>query len=133
MLKSQSYLEKAAIDVCQLFDERVNKIYVTLGWEQEYFLIDESLYNARPDLVMTGRTLMGRLAPKGQQLDDHYFGSIPERVYAYMTDLENECFKLGIPIRTRHNEVAPTQYEFCLLYTSPSPRDATLSRMPSSA
>ena len=116
LLKSQAFLEKSAIDVCQLFDNNITKITVTLGWEQEYFLIDEALFNVRPDLMMTGRTLLGRLAPKGQQLDDHYFGSIPERVYAYMTDLEMECYKLGIPIRTRHNEVAPSQYEFAPIY-----------------
>ncbi|MFK7799852.1 MAG: glutamine synthetase III [Aureispira sp.] len=116
LLKSQAYLESAAIDVCHLFDNEAKKIFVTLGWEQEYFLLDEALYNARPDLVMTGRTLLGRLSPKGQQLDDHYFGSIPERVYAFMTDLEQECYKLGIPLRTRHNEVAPGQYEFAPIY-----------------
>lgn len=116
LLKSQSFLEESAIDVCQLFDESITKISVTLGWEQEYFLLDEALFNARPDLIMTGRTLLGRLAPKGQQLDDHYFGTIPERVYAYMTDLEQECYKLGIPLRTRHNEVAPCQYEFAPIY-----------------
>lgn len=116
LLKSQTFLERSAIDVCQLFDENITKISVTLGWEQEYFLLDEALFNARPDLVMTGRTLLGRLAPKGQQLDDHYFGTIPERVYAYMTDLEQECYKLGIPLRTRHNEVAPCQYEFAPIY-----------------
>ncbi|MCH2021211.1 MAG: glutamine synthetase III [Saprospiraceae bacterium] len=116
LLKSQSYLEKSAIDVCKLFDENIKKIFVTLGWEQEFFLVDEALFNVRPDLIMTGRTLLGRLAPKGQQLDDHYFGSIPERVYAYMTDLEQECYKLGIPLRTRHNEVAPSQYEFAPIY-----------------
>lgn len=116
LLKSQAYLESAAIDVCHLFDNKVTKIFVTLGWEQEYFLVDEALFNARPDLIMTGRTLMGRLSPKGQQLDDHYFGSIPEHAYAYMTDLEQECYKLGIPLRTRHNEVAPGQYEFAPIY-----------------
>ncbi len=116
LLKSQKFLEKAAIDVCQLFDQQVKKVHVTLGWEQEYFLLDDALYNARPDLVMTGRTLLGRFAPKGQQLDDHYFGSIPERVYAYMCDLEQECYKLGIPVRTRHNEVAPSQYELAPIY-----------------
>lgn len=116
LLKSQSYLEEAAIEVCQLFDENVSKVYVTLGWEQEYFLVDEGLFNARPDLMATGRTLLGRYAPKGQQLDDHYFGSIPERMYAYMRDLENECHKLGIPVRTRHNEVAPSQYELAPIY-----------------
>jgi glutamine synthetase len=111
LLKSQAYLEKAAIKVCQLFDSQVKKVYATLGWEQEYFLIDEALFNARPDLQFTGRTVLGKKAPKGQQMEDHYFGSIPERVYAYMRDLEVECHKLGIPVRTRHNEVAPSQYE----------------------
>lgn len=116
LLKSQAFLERSAIDVCQLFDSNITKISVTLGWEQEFFLLDEALFNARQDLVMTGRTLLGRIAPKGQQLDDHYFGTIPERVYAYMTDLEQECYKLGIPLRTRHNEVAPCQYEFAPIY-----------------
>ncbi len=116
LLKSQSFLEKAAIDVCQLFDSNISKVHVTLGWEQEYFLLDDALFNARPDLVMTGRTLLGRHAPKGQQLDDHYFGSIPERVYNYMCDMEYECYKLGIPVRTRHNEVAPSQYELAPIF-----------------
>lgn len=116
LLKSQSYLEKAAIPVCQLFDEQVTKVWVTLGWEQEYFLVDEALFNARPDLLLTGRTLLGKHSPKGQQLDDHYFGSIPERVYAYMRDLETECHKLGIPVRTRHNEVGPGQYELAPMF-----------------
>ncbi len=116
MLKSQSYLEQAAIPVCQLFDEKVTKVITTLGWEQEYFLVDEALYYARPDLLLTGRTLLGKHSPKGQQLDDHYFGSIPERVYAYMRDLETECHKLGIPVRTRHNEVGPGQYELAPMY-----------------
>jgi glutamine synthetase len=91
-------------------------VSVTLGWEQEYFLVDEALFNARPDLLMTGRTLLGKHSPKGQQLDDHYFGSIPERVYAYMRDLETECHKLGIPVRTRHNEVGPGQYELAPMF-----------------
>jgi glutamine synthetase len=116
LLKSVSYLEKAAIKVCQLFDENITKVFATLGWEQEYFLIDEALFNARPDLMFTGRTILGRRAPKGQQMEDHYFGSIPERVYAYMRDLEVECHKLGIPVRTRHNEVAPSQYELAPQY-----------------
>ena len=116
LLKSQSFLEKAAIPVCQLFDKNVNKVSVTLGWEQEYFLVDEALYDARPDLLLTGRTLLGKHSPKGQQLDDHYFGSIPERVYAYMRDLETECHKLGIPVRTRHNEVGPGQYELAPMF-----------------
>ena len=116
LLKSQAFLEKAAIPVCQLFDEAITKLTVTLGWEQEYFLVDEALFNARPDLLMTGRTLLGKHSPKGQQLDDHYFGSIPERVYAYMRDLETECHKLGIPVRTRHNEVGPGQYELAPMF-----------------
>ncbi len=116
LLKSQHYLEKGAVPVCQLFDEQVTKVIATLGWEQEYFLVDEALFNARPDLMMTGRTLLGKHAPKGQQLDDHYFGSIPERVYAFMRDLETECHKLGIPVRTRHNEVGPGQYELAPMF-----------------
>ena len=116
LLKSVSYLENAAVKVCQLFDENINKVYATLGWEQEYFLIDEALFNARPDLQFTGRTVLGSRAPKGQQMEDNYFGSITERVYAYMRDLEVECHKLGIPVRTRHNEVAPSQYELAPQY-----------------
>jgi glutamine synthetase len=111
LLRSIAYLEKAALPVCQWFEPEVTRVYTTLGWEQEYFLIDETFYNARPDLVMTGRTLLGKYSAKNQQLEDHYFGSIPERVYAYMRDFETECHKLGIPVRTRHNEVAPGQYE----------------------
>jgi glutamine synthetase len=116
LLRSQSFLDKAAVPVCQFFDENVNKVTATLGWEQEYFVVDEALVNARPDLVMTGRTLLGRSAAKNQQLEDHYFGSIPERVYAFMRDLEVECHKLGIPVRTRHNEVAPAQYEVAPIF-----------------
>lgn len=116
LLKSQAYLEEAAIPVCKFFDEKVNKVIATLGWEQEYFLVDEALFNARPDLMLTGRTLLGKHSPKGQQLDDHYFGSIPERVYAYMRDLETECHRLGIPVRTRHNEVGPGQYELAPMF-----------------
>jgi glutamine synthetase len=104
------------VPVAQLFDENVTKITATLGWEQEYFVVDDALYNARPDLVMTGRTLLGRPAAKHQQLEDHYFGSIPERVYAFMRDLETESHKLGIPVRTRHNEVAPAQYEIAPIF-----------------
>jgi glutamine synthetase len=111
LLRSQSLLDKAAVAVAKLFDPAVSKVTATLGWEQEYFLVDDALFNARPDLVMTGRTLLGRPAAKHQQLEDHYFGSIPERVYAFMRDLETESHKLGIPVRTRHNEVAPAQYE----------------------
>jgi glutamine synthetase len=116
LLRSQSFLDKAALPVCQMFDQEVNKVTATLGWEQEYFLVDESLATARPDLAMTGRTLVGAPASKNQQLEDHYFGSIPERVYAYMRDLEIECHKLGIPVRTRHNEVAPAQFEVAPIF-----------------
>ncbi|MFZ4544862.1 MAG: glutamine synthetase III [Saprospiraceae bacterium] len=111
LLRSIAFLENAALPVCQWFEKDVTRVYTTLGWEQEYFLIDEAFYNARPDLVMTGRTLLGKYSAKNQQLEDHYFGSIPERVYAYMRDFETECHKLAIPLRTRHNEVAPGQYE----------------------
>src|SRR5580765_3187925 len=111
LLKALEALNKAAVDVCNYFDKNITKVTATLGWEQEYFVIDEGLYNARPDLVMCGRTVYGHSSAKGQQLEDHYFGSIPERVYAFMRDYENEGYKLGIPLRTRHNEVAPAQYE----------------------
>jgi len=111
LLKALHALDKAAVDVCQYFDKNVTKVTATLGWEQEYFLIDEALYHARPDLSLTGRTLFGHSPAKGQQLEDHYFGTIPERVTAYMRDFELECIKLGVPIRTRHNEVAPNQFE----------------------
>src|SRR5690606_10987364 len=111
LLKSIAAIDKAAVDVCNYFDKNVNKVTVTLGWEQEYFVVDESLANARPDLVMCGRTLVGHAPAKGQQLEDHYFGSIPERVFAFMQDFEQEAYKLGIPLRTRHNEVAPGQFE----------------------
>jgi len=110
-LKSIDLLNKAAVDVCNFFDRNVTRVNVTLGWEQEYFVIDDGLFRARPDLVMCGRTLYGHNSAKNQQLEDHYFGSIPERVYAFMRDFENECYKLGIPLRTRHNEVAPAQFE----------------------
>lgn len=111
LLKSAAFLEHAALPVVNLFDKDATRVTATLGWEQEYFLIDEALYYARPDLVFTGRTLLGSSPAKGQQLEDHYFGTIPERVYGYMLDLEQECHKLGIPVRTRHNEVAPSQFE----------------------
>jgi len=111
LLKSIAALDKAAVDVCNYFDKNVTKVTATLGWEQEYFVVDEALANARPDLVMCGRTLIGHSPAKGQQLEDHYFGSIPERVYAFMQDYEQEAYKLGIPLRTRHNEVAPAQFE----------------------
>jgi glutamine synthetase len=111
LLKSLVFLDKAATDVCQFFDTDVTKVSTTLGPEQEYFLIDRALYYARPDLVMAGRTVFGHIPAKGQQLEDHYFGSIPPRVHAYMMDFEIEAQKLGIPVRTRHNEVAPGQFE----------------------
>ena len=111
LLKALHALNDAAVPVAQYFDRNVSKITATLGWEQEYFLVDEALYNARPDLVLTGRTLFGHSSSKGQQLDDHYFGSIPERAANYMKDFEREAHKLGIPIKTRHNEVAPNQFE----------------------
>jgi glutamine synthetase len=111
LLKALASLDKAAVDVCHYFDKNVTKVTATLGWEQEYFVIDEGLYNARPDLVLSGRTVFGHSPAKGQQLEDHYFGSIPERIYAFMRDYEQEAYKLGIPLRTRHNEVAPAQFE----------------------
>jgi glutamine synthetase len=111
LLKALDSLNKSAVEVCNYFDKNVTRVTATLGWEQEYFVVDEGLYNARPDLVMCGRTIYGHGPAKGQQLEDHYFGSIPERVYAYMRDYENESYKLGIPLRTRHNEVAPAQFE----------------------
>ncbi|MEO5643448.1 MAG: glutamine synthetase III [Bacteroidia bacterium] len=111
LLKALAALDKAAVDVCQYFDKNVTKVIATLGWEQEYFLVDEALHNARPDLATTGRTLFGAAPAKGQQLEDHYFGSIPDRATAFMRDLEIEAHKLGIPIKTRHNEVAPNQFE----------------------
>jgi glutamine synthetase len=111
LLKSLEAMNKAAVDVCNYFDKNVTKVIGTLGWEQEYFVIDEALANARPDLVMSGRTVFGHPPAKGQQLEDHYFGSIPERIYAFMRDFETESYKLGIPLRTRHNEVAPSQFE----------------------
>jgi len=116
LLKALNVIDKAATDVCQLFDKNVTKVNANLGWEQEYFLIDEALYYARPDLALTGRTLMGHASAKDQQLDDHYFGSIPERVTAFMHNLESECYKLGIPVTTRHNEVAPNQYELAPVF-----------------
>jgi len=111
LLKALHALDKAAVDVCQYFDKNITKVTATLGWEQEYFLVDEALYNARPDLAMTGRSLFGHTPAKGQQLEDHYFGSIPERANEFMRDFEIESLKLGIPIKTRHNEVAPNQFE----------------------
>lgn len=111
LMKAVEAVNKAAITVCNYFDKNISKVVPTLGWEQEYFVIDEALVNARPDLVQCGRTVFGSAPAKGQQLEDHYFGSIPERIYAFMRDYENEAYKLGIPLRTRHNEVAPAQFE----------------------
>jgi glutamine synthetase len=111
LLKALSALDNAAVDVCQYFDKDVKKVIATLGCEQEYFLIDDALYYARPDIVLAERTLMGHSSSKDQQLSDHYFGSIPERVMAFMEDFESEAYKLGIPVKTRHNEVAPNQFE----------------------
>src|SRR6195952_5675313 len=116
LLKSLEALNKAAVEVANYFDKNVTKVSATLGWEQEYFVIDESFVNARPDLVVSGRTVFGHASAKGQQLEDHYFGSIPERVYAFMRDFEEESYKLGIPLRTRHNEVAPAQFECAPIY-----------------
>ncbi len=116
LLKALSCVDKAAVDVCQYFDKNVKKVNATLGWEQEYFLVDKALFTARPDLVLTGRTVFGHIPSKGQELDDHYFGSIPERAHAFMVELEIECMKLGIPLKTRHNEVAPNQYEFAPIF-----------------
>jgi glutamine synthetase len=111
LLKALEALNHAAVDVCNYFDRNVQRVTATLGWEQEYFVVDEGLFNARPDLVLSGRTVFGHSPAKGQQLEDHYFGSIPERVYAFMRDYETEAYRLGIPLRTRHNEVAPAQFE----------------------
>lgn len=116
LLKALNVVDRAATEVCQYFDKNVTRVQANLGWEQEYFLIDEALYYARPDLALTGRTLMGHASAKDQQLDDHYFGSIPERVAAFMHDLESEAYKLGIPVTTRHNEVAPNQYEMAPVF-----------------
>ncbi len=116
LLKALNNVDKAATEVCQYFDKNVTRVKSNLGWEQEYFLIDEALYYARPDLALTGRTLMGHASAKDQQLDDHYFSSIPERVGAFMNELEYEAYKLGIPVKTRHNEVAPNQYELAPVF-----------------
>lgn len=116
LLRSIESLDKAATEVCNYFDRNVKKVIMNLGWEQEYFLIDDALFGARPDLVMTGRTLMGHYPAKSQQLDDHYFGTIPERVTNFMTELEIEALRLGIPVKTRHNEVAPNQFELAPIY-----------------
>ncbi|TAH02088.1 MAG: glutamine synthetase type III [Sphingobacteriales bacterium] len=116
LLKALSILDKAAVDVCGYFDKGITKINASLGIEQEYFLVDLALFNARPDMLLTGRALFGHSSAKNQQLEDHYFGSIPERVYAYMQDFETEALLLGIPLKTRHNEVAPSQFECAPIY-----------------
>ena len=116
LLRSLSAVDKAATAVARYFDKSVEKVFAYLGWEQEYFLVDESLWAVRPDLMLTGRTLMGHESAKNQQLEDHYFGAIPSRVMAFMKELEYECLKLGIPVKTRHNEVAPNQYELAPVY-----------------
>ncbi|MGN0231548.1 MAG: glutamine synthetase III [Muribaculaceae bacterium] len=116
LLRALNSVDKAATAVAKYFDENVKHVNSYLGWEQEYFLVDEALYSARPDLVLTGRTLMGHESAKNQQLEDHYFGAIPSRVEAFMLDLELECHKLGIPAKTRHNEVAPNQFELAPIF-----------------
>ncbi|WP_426429629.1 glutamine synthetase III [Winogradskyella sp. HB-48] len=116
LLRALHAVDKAAVAVCKYFDKNVRKVSASLGWEQEYFLIDNALATSRPDIVLTGRTLLGHSPAKGQQLDDHYFGSIPSRAMAYMRDLENECMLLGIPVKTRHNEVAPNQFELAPIF-----------------
>ena len=116
LLRALSAIDDAATAVARYFDKNVSKVNATLGWEQEYFLIDKALAFSRPDIVMTGRTLVGHQAAKGQQLDDHYFGVIPDRVLSFMSDLEKECTKLGIPVKTRHNEVAPNQFELATVF-----------------
>ena len=116
LLRALHAIDNAATDVCKYFDKNVKKVTATLGWEQEYFLIDAALANSRPDIIMTGRTLLGHTSAKGQQLDDHYFGSIPTRALTYMRDLEQECMLLGIPVKTRHNEVAPNQFELAPIF-----------------
>ena len=116
LLRALQTIDSAATDVAQYFDKNVSKVIATLGWEQEYFLIDSALATSRPDIVLTGRVLLGHHAAKGQQLEDHYFGSIPERALAFMRDLEMESIKLGIPVKTRHNEVAPNQFELAPIF-----------------
>ena len=116
LLRALNAVDKAATHVARYFDPKVNHVESYLGWEQEYFLVDEALYSARPDLMLTGRTLMGHESAKNQQLEDHYFGAIPSRVEAFMLDLETECHKLGIPAKTRHNEVAPNQFELAPIF-----------------
>lgn len=116
LLRALNAIDKQATNVARYFDKNVSKVNASLGWEQEYFLIDKALVMSRPDLILTGRTLLGQSSAKGQQLDDHYFGSIPQRVMSFMIELETECIKLGIPVKTRHNEVAPNQFEIASIH-----------------
>lgn len=116
LLRALQAIDTHATAVCKYFDKNASKVNATLGWEQEYFLIDDALANSRPDLILTGRTLLGHIPAKGQQLDDHYFGSIPARAMSFMQDLEQECMLLGIPVKTRHNEVAPNQFELAPIF-----------------
>ncbi len=116
LLKSLAAIDRSATDVARYFDDKISYVNAYLGWEQEYFLVDKELYELRPDLIMTERTLMGHSSPKSQQLDDHYFGAIPQRVLAFMQELEFEAYKLGIPVKTRHNEAAPNQFELAPVY-----------------
>lgn len=116
LLKAEKAVNQAAVEVCRFFSPSVTRVFSYLGWEQEYFLVDEGLWAARPDLMLTGRTLIGHESAKNQQLEDHYFGAIPTRVMAFMKDLEFECLKLGIPVKTRHNEVAPNQFELAPIF-----------------
>lgn len=116
LLRSISAVDHASTEICKFFDKNVSKVIPTLGWEQEYFLVDRMLVASRPDLILTGRTLLGHGSAKGQQLDDHYFGSIPTRMLSFMHELEEECMLLGIPVKTRHNEVAPSQFELAPIF-----------------
>jgi glutamine synthetase len=116
LLRALQAIDTHATAVCKYFDKNASKVNATLGWEQEYFLIDDALANSRPDLILTGRTLLGHIPAKGQQLDDHYFGTIPARAMSFMQDLEQECMLLGIPVKTRHNEVAPNQFELAPIF-----------------
>ncbi|MBZ0243500.1 MAG: glutamine synthetase III, partial [Bacteroidales bacterium] len=111
LLRSNEAIDKASVKICRLFDKAITKVYPTLGWEQEYFLVDSALFAARPDLVLAGKTVFGHASAKDQQLSDHYFGTIHSRARAFMRDLEIESHKLGVPLKTRHNEVAPSQFE----------------------
>ena len=116
LLRALQVVDSASVAICKFFDKNVKKVTASLGWEQEYFLIDQALAASRPDILLTGRTLFGHSPAKGQQLDDHYFGTIPSRAMAYMRDLEHHCMLLGIPVKTRHNEVAPNQFELAPIY-----------------